>query len=132
MSGLFGLVAALQRAYPDLNPEQIIGLASDNEFEGDGQTERVSRLRGTLAVHVRRVLPNGDLYVEGHKVVLLNNEELHLYVSGVIRPVDVAGNNTVPSSLVADAQVELTGRGDLTDQQRPGWLHRAINRYSPF
>lgn len=132
VKGFFGLLGALQRSMPDIDPSNILGLMSESEFEGDGSTERRNKLNGTIALHVRRVLPNGDLYIEGNKVVLVNNEELHLYVSGVIRPVDVAGDNTVPSSRIADAQVELTGRGDLTDHQRPGWLQRLFNRYAPF
>jgi len=131
-TGLFGLIGAIQRAYPDINPATLLGLASESSFEGSGRTERSGRLNGTLAVYVRRVLPNGDLYIEGTKVVLLNNEELHLYVSGVIRPEDVGQDNTVASSRVADAQVEFTGRGDLSRQQRPGWLHRAVNAVAPF
>jgi flagellar L-ring protein precursor FlgH len=132
LSALFGLVDALERAVPDLDTENLLGMESESEFEGDGRTVRSNKLTGTIAVHVRRVLPNGDMYIEGHKVILVNNEELHIYVSGVIRPVDVADDNTVPSSRIADAQVELTGRGDLTDHQRPGWLRRIINRYGPF
>lgn len=132
LSALFGLVEALGRAVPDLDTENLLGMNSESEFEGDGRTSRSNKLTGRIAVHVRRVLPNGDMYVEGHKVILVNNEELHIYVSGVVRPVDVAGDNTVPSSRIADAQVELTGRGDLTDHQRPGWLRRIINRYGPF
>lgn len=132
ISGLFGLLGALKRAVPDLDPENLLGLESDSEFEGDGSTIRNNKLSGRVAVHVRRVLPNGDLYIEGHRVILVNNEELHVYVSGVIRPVDVAGDNTVPSSRIADAQVELTGRGDLSDHNRPGWLSRIINKVTPF
>lgn len=132
IDGLFGLVAAVRRAYPDLDPSTLLGLMSESEFTGTGRTERSGRMSGTIAVHVRRVMPNGDLYVEGHKVVLLNNEELHLYVSGVLRQEDVRQDNTVSSSRIADAQVEFTGRGDLTDQQRPGWLQRALNAYTPF
>lgn len=132
VTGLFGLLGAIQRAYPDLDPSALLGLASESEFAGQGRTERSGTLTGTIAVYVRRVLPNGDLYVEGSKVVLVNNEELHLYISGVIRPEDVMQDNTVASSRLADAQVEFTGRGDLTDHQRPGWLHRAINAVTPF
>jgi flagellar L-ring protein precursor FlgH len=132
LSALFGLLGALERAVPSLDTENLLGMESESEFEGDGRTVRSNKLTGRIAVHVRRVLPNGDMYIEGHKVILVNNEELHIYVSGVVRPVDVAGDNTVPSSRIADAQVELTGRGDLTDHQRPGWLRRIINRYGPF
>ncbi len=132
ISGLFGLLAAIKRAVPDLDTENLLGLDSESDFEGDGRTVRNNKLQGRIAVHVRRRLPNGDLYIEGNKVVMVNNEELHIYVSGVVRPVDVTGDNTILSSRIADAQVELGGRGDLSDQQRPGWLSRIINKVTPF
>jgi flagellar L-ring protein precursor FlgH len=132
ITGLLGLVGAISRAVPDLDLENLMGMMSESEFVGDAQTVRRNKVRGTISVHVRRVLPNGDMYVEGHKVVLVNNEELHLYISGVVRPVDVSQDNVVWSSRVADAQVELTGRGDLSDNQRPGWLTRIWNKVNPI
>jgi flagellar L-ring protein precursor FlgH len=53
-------------------------------------------------------------------------------VSGVVRPQDIEQDNSVRSSLVADAQIELTGRGALTDNQRQGWLSRLISKVRPF
>ena len=41
-------------------------------------------------MRVKRQLPNQDLYIEGTKVVMINHEEYHLYISGVIRPTDIA------------------------------------------
>ena len=67
-------------------------------------------------------MPNEDLYIEGTKVVMIDNEEYHLYISGVIRTADIENDNSVSSSLVADARVEFTGRGDMADQIDRGWL----------
>jgi len=47
---------------------------------------------------------------------MINYEEQHLYISGVIRPPDIAMDNSVDSSLIADARVEFTGRGDIDDR----------------
>jgi flagellar L-ring protein precursor FlgH len=77
-------------------------------------------------------MPNGDLFLEGTKVVLINNEEYHLYISGLVRPTDIAQDNSVLSSRIADAQIEFTGRGDLADQQRKGWLARLLDWANPF
>ena len=77
-------------------------------------------------------MPNGDLFVEGTNVVMVSNEEHHLYVSGVVRQVDILANNTIPSSRIANAEIEYIGRGDVNDQQRPGWGARALTRGAPF
>jgi len=130
-SSFFGLTSALQQAYPNIDPSSLIDIASRSSFLGDGETQRGSRVRGEIAVRVKQVMPNGDLYVEGTKVILVNEEELHIYVSGVVRPQDIQEDNSVRSGLIADAQVEFTGRGTLTDNQRQGWLARLISALVP-
>ena len=94
--------------------------------------QREGRLEAILPVRVRQILPNGDLYVEGNKVVQVGAESHHLYISGIVRPSDVRTDNSVPSSRVADAQIAYAGSGDVSDQQRPGWLTRQLNRVWPF
>ncbi len=132
ISALLGIVPALKRAYPGMDPEKLFEYASKSEFSGDGNTTRKGALSGNVAVRVVREMPNGDLFLEGTKVVLINNEEYHLYLSGLARPVDIATDNTISSSRIADAQIEFTGRGDLADQQRKGWFSRTLDALNPF
>ena len=132
VTSFLGLMAAVGKRYPDMDPSALISLMSSSDFSGEGATSRTGKLEGRLAVRVRKVLPNGDLFIEGHKVILLNEEELHFYVSGVVRQLDVSSENSLSSSLIADAQVEFSGRGVMSDQQKPGWLHRLLNKYSPI
>jgi flagellar L-ring protein precursor FlgH len=129
---LLGFAQAIKADHPDLDMSQLVQLISDSSFKGNGETSRGSRVEASMAVRVRKQLPNGDLFLEGTKVLMINDEELHIYVSGVIRPEDIAQNNTVSSSVIADAQIEFTGRGVLTDNQRQGWLSRFLSAINPF
>jgi flagellar L-ring protein FlgH len=103
-----------------------------NNFTGDGHTGRTEKLTATVPAVVKKVLSNGNLFIEGHRVVLVNNEEQHFYISGVVRPIDIAQDNSVRSSYVADAEIEFTGRGVLTDNQKPGFFTRLWNWLSPL
>lgn len=132
VNGFFGLTAALAAQYPDLDPSQLISLVGESNFSGTGQTSRSSRVRAQIAVRVKQELPNGDLFVEGTKIMMVNDEELHIYISGVIRPEDIEQDNSIRSSLVADAQIEFTGRGHLTRNQEPGWLTQILQAINPF
>ncbi len=132
MEAVFGLVPAIKKAHPDIDPEQLLSFFTESDFKGEGDTSRRGKLRGRIAVKVVEEMPNGDLYIEGTKVLLLNNEEYHLYVSGVVRPSDINQNNTVMSTRIADAQIEFTGRGDIAEQQRKGWLSRTIDAVNPL
>ena len=89
-------------------------------------------LEATVPALVREVLPSGNLFIEGHRVVLVNNEEHHFYISGLVRPVDIKGDNSVFSSLIADAEIEFTGRGVITDRQQPPWLQKGLDLGRPF
>ena len=93
---------------------------------------RTERLVATVPAVVKKVLPNGNLFIEGHRVVLVNSEEQHFYVSGVIRPIDIDGDNSVKSSLVADAEIEFTGRGVMTENQQKGWMQKYLGWIWPF
>jgi flagellar L-ring protein precursor FlgH len=132
VTSLLGLMPAMQKAYPNIDPKSLLAMASQNDFDGEGQTQRAGDLSGSIGVHVKQEMPNGDLFVEGTKVVMINHEEYHLYVSGVIRPADIQPDNSIDSSLVADARVEFTGRGDINDQNDRGWLTKALDFVNPF
>ncbi len=132
VTALLGIVPALKKAYPSMDPTQLVNIMNQSDFKGAGTTERAGQLSGTVALRIVKELPNGDLFVEGTKVVLINNEEYHLYLSGLVRPTDIAQDNSVSSSRIADAQIEFTGRGDLADQQRKGWLGRLFDTLNPL
>jgi flagellar L-ring protein precursor FlgH len=132
VDGLVGIIPALKRAYPDLDPTQLIAFASKAGFVGSGTTQRKGQLSGDIAVRVVKEMPNGDLFIEGTKVVLINNEEYHLYLSGLVRPTDIGQDNSILSTRIADAQIEFTGRGDIADQNRKGWLARLLDTFTPL
>jgi flagellar L-ring protein FlgH len=127
-----GLVAALKAKYPDADPARLFSTASSQKFSGNGAVSRQGQVSATLPVRVRQILPSGDLFVEGTKVVMVGHEEKHIYLSGIVRRIDIAEDNTVPSSRIADAEIEYTGRGDISDTQRRGWLARVAGKLWPF
>lgn len=132
LNDFLGLLTKLEKEYPDLNGGTALNIAHESTFNGQGMTSRSDRIEATVPAMVRQVLPNGTLFVEGHRVVLLNNEENHFYISGVIRPEDIDGNGQVLSSRMADAQIEFTGRGDLSAGTSKGWASKILDYVWPF
>jgi len=132
VDSLLGLMPAMKKAYPNIDPAQLLKMASSFDFDGEGKSERSGTLKGMIGVRVKQEMPNGDLFVEGTKVVMINHEEYHLYISGVIRPSDIEMDNSIDSSLIADARVEFTGRGDINDQVERGWLTKILDFVNPF
>jgi flagellar L-ring protein precursor FlgH len=127
-----GLVAALKKKYPNVDPATLFSSTSNQDFTGNGSIARQGQVTATLPVHVATILPNGDFQVEGTKVIMTGDEEHHIYMSGTVRKIDIADDDTIPSSRVADAEIEYTGKGDIQDTQRRGWLGRIISKLWPF
>ncbi len=132
VTSFFQAMQSLAANNPGLDPAALIAAASNSKFSGGGTTSRSGTLTASLPVHVKRELPNGDLYIEGTKVLLLNEEESHLYLSGVVRPVDILQGNTISSSRIADVELEYTGRGVISDRNSPGWFSRMLDYIWPF
>ena len=105
---------------------------ADTSFLANGSTARTERLTATVPATVRKVLPNGNLFIEGHRAVLVNSEEQHFYISGVVRPIDIDQDNSVKSSMVAEAEIEFTGQGVLSDNQKQGFLQKLLGWIWPF
>ena len=85
-----------------------------------------------MTARVVDVLPNGNLVIEGVREIRLNNENQILYLTGVVRPEDIARNNVVLSSAVAQMTVRLQGRGTVSQHVNPGWLYKILNNIMPF
>lgn len=84
--------------------------------KGARETTRSGRLVGTMTAEVVDVLPGGDLVVRGSREVSVNHEKEIMVVEGTIRPQDIGPDNTIPSSMVANAQISFTG-GVYTGQK---------------
>lgn len=132
ISAFFTAMQKLSNVMPGVDPSALIGASSSSEFEGAGSTSRSGEVNAVLPVRVKKQMPNGDFYVEGTKVLLLNDEESYLYLSGVVRPVDIGPDNSVSSSRLADVELEYTGRGVISERQSPGWLSRVLDYVWPF
>jgi flagellar L-ring protein precursor FlgH len=104
-----------------------------SKFDGEGNSAQSNSLTGYITTTVARVLPNGNLYIKGEKKIWINQGQENVVLSGVIRPVDLAPNNTISSSRVANARITYGGKGAINDANSAGWLSRFFNSpWTPF
>ena len=102
-------------------------LTGSNTFDGEGSSSQGNSLVGSLTVTVTDVQANGNLVVQGDKSLKLNQGDEFIHISGVIRPADIATNNTVTSDKLADAHISYSGKGIIDNSNRMGWLSRFFN-----
>ncbi len=132
VDALFNFMGYLKKTYPDVDTSKLIGQRYSNEFSGSGKTSRKGTLYATVTATIEKRLPTGNYFIEGQKVILVNDEEHHFYISGVIRPQDVEEGNQIYSDRIAEAQIEFTGRGAISEKSSPGWFSSFIDFIWPF
>lgn len=107
-------------------------IEAENEHRTTGKTQRTNTLTTTISCTVKEVYDNNNARIEGSKRVTVNREDSEILVTGTIRARDVSSTNTISSDQVADAVIQLKGRGDLWNNQRRGLLTRLLDWFSPF
>ena len=132
LKAFFGVEQLLTKNVANFNPESVFSTSTQNDFDGSGKTTRKDKFTATITTRVVDVLPNGNLVIDGRREVVVNNETQWISLSGVIRPRDIQPDNTVLSTLIAEAQIEYTGVGVISAKQRPGWVTRILDYVWPF
>ena len=131
-AALLGWDASLEKHNPNLNSSAMIDVSSQNQFKGDGSTERSDTLSGNMTATVMAVLPNGNLRIKGRREVRLNLEKQIMILEGIVRPEDITSENTVDSSYIAEAKITYSGQGVVALKQWPGFGTILLDILWPF
>lgn len=128
---LFG--TSLPSLDPDAeeDPASLLTMGSGFSRTGAGEIERNERIRLRLAALVVQVLPNGNFVIAGRQEIKVNEEIRELRVAGVVKPQDIAPDNSVPYDKIAEARITYGGRGQISRQQRTGYGEGALHVLLP-
>lgn len=96
-----------------LNP--IFAANTSSALKGSGQTDSSTTFQTSLTAQVIDVLPSGNLVVEAQRKIFMNNQHEDVIVRGVVRPDDIGSNNTVASSALSNLEIEMKGKGIISD-----------------
>ncbi|MDG4867165.1 flagellar basal body L-ring protein FlgH [Guyparkeria sp. 1SP6A2] len=102
-------------------------ISGERDFSGDGSSSQQNNLSGQITVTVSRVLSNGNLVIRGQKWIGINQGSEFIKLAGMVRPQDIAADNTIMSTRVANAQIAYGGEGVINDSNNMGWLARFFN-----
>ena len=110
-------------------------------FTGSGETKRDSTVTATLSARVVDVNLDGNLVIRGYREIRVNNETQHIILSGIVRPSDIAKDNSILSTYIADARIEYTaltggprgppesGRGGVKARRPQDHPRRRVRRH---
>ena len=114
------------------SPDSLLEAAGGQTSDGNGTVKRGETVTLRLAATVTQVLPNGNLVVAGRQEVRVSAELRELAVQGVIRPQDIASDNTIKHDRLAEARIAYGGRGTLSDLQQPRYGQQLLDAILPF
>jgi flagellar L-ring protein precursor FlgH len=100
---------------------------NQNTFNGKGENTRQGVLVAKMSVTVIGKKDNGDLIVEGQRIVAISGDRETMTLTGVVRTKDIASDNSVQSYQIADADIRYTGKGNSNTASRPGFITRLLN-----
>lgn len=128
-SGITSLPGQLSVA----NVSNLLGLQSAETLAGKGQADSSHTLTTTLAGRVVAVLAGGNLVIEAERVINMNNEKQTITLRGLARRGDVGPDNTIASNAIGDLELEIKGKGVVSNGVRPpNPVIRAIMRIVNF
>jgi len=133
LTNFFGGEAALGQFFNDaIDPANIANFGTASSTQGAGSVNRSESITLTAAAIVVDVLWNDNLIIHGRQEVRVNNEVRELLISGIVRPQDIAADNTIDHQQIAEARISYGGRGHISDMQRPPVGQELYNLLWPF
>jgi flagellar L-ring protein precursor FlgH len=114
-SGISGLAGHISTS----GVTNLLTAQSSSKLKGQGSLDASSAMKTSLAGQIVAVLPNGTMVVEAHRLIVINNQKETMIVRGVLRPGDIGPNNTAFSTALSDLEIELKGKGVVSDATRP-------------
>ena len=133
LDSFLGIETDLGEVLPNnVNPSALVEGGADSNFEGEGTIDRKEEIEVKLAALITQILPNGNLVIHGRQEVAVNYEKRVLAVDGVIRPQDIAVDNSIPYEQIAEARIAYGGEGQLSDVQQPRYGQQLYDVIFPF
>ncbi|GGE50665.1 flagellar L-ring protein [Primorskyibacter flagellatus] len=134
--GFFGYGGKLHKLLPGVGPadlgDNLVETSSSTQASGSGTINRNEKINLKVAALVVEMLPNGNMVVAGRQEVKVNEELRELRVAGIIRPQDIALNNTIPYEKIAEARITYGGEGSLSRQQRRSYGEDVVDIVLPY
>jgi flagellar L-ring protein FlgH len=129
-SGITGLLGALGA---NNRLQNLFNATSKNGLDGKGQSSMSSNVTLNVAAQIVEALPNGVLVVQASRDLGVGNDRQTVILRGLVRPGDVAFDNSISSNAISNLQVEIKGKGAVAEITRqPNIVIRTLLKLFTF
>ncbi len=127
VTGLLGQIGARNRL------QNLFNANSATSLDGKGQSTMSSNVSLNLAAQVLETLPNGVLVIQAARDITVGNDRQTVFLRGLVRPGDLAPDNSVASTAISQLEVEIKGKGAVADATRePNFVVRLLLKLFSF
>lgn len=117
---------------PQTQGDPTIGGQMENKYRAESELESRESMKLRVACEIVDIRPNGNLVVEGRRMIQVNNDVWEIYLTGTVWPQSILPDNTVQSENVADLRIIKREAGHVRDGYRRGWLLKWLDEHQPF
>lgn len=113
--------------------QNLLAANSNTSLDGKGASTLASNLQLSLSGRVVQQMPNGMLVIEASRDFTVGNDRQTVVLHGLVRPGDIASNNTIQSTSVTSLELEIKGKGAVADASaKPSLLMRVLLKVFSF
>ncbi|MHC4122104.1 MAG: flagellar basal body L-ring protein FlgH [Planctomycetota bacterium] len=109
-----------------------VGTKYSNTLDGKADYKDEREFTDSISAIVIDIMPNGNLVIFGTRDRNIADDIQTIEVSGIVRPSDIAFNNTIKSEQVANFSIVSRNKGVAAQYTRPNWLGRIFDVIWPF
>jgi flagellar L-ring protein precursor FlgH len=114
---------------PQSNGSPRIAGSLTSQYRAESEMELRDALTFRIAASIVDIQPNGNLVIEAHRTIRINEEVWQQSLTGIVRRSAIGPDRTVPSDEVADLRIEKREMGFIRDAYKRGWFHRWYDRW---
>ena len=104
----------------------------DQEYQANTQLQTKDSLHFIISAEIVDIRPNGNMVVEAHRHIQIDEDIWDQSLTGVFRRQDMQPGNTILSENIAELSIDKREVGHVRDGYRRGWLTRLYDRFSIF
>jgi flagellar L-ring protein precursor FlgH len=124
-------ISALPGQLKTTGVANLFSPTSTQALTGKSQATSTTALSTVLTGRVVAILPTGTLVVEAERKIMMADEQETVILRGLVRPGDLDATNTVASNSVGNLEVEVKGKGVVSEGTRPPnpvmkWILRIV------
>jgi flagellar L-ring protein precursor FlgH len=100
-------------------------VSAEKKYTANADRASAQKAQTNLEVRIVEVINRDQFLIRGQRTMKLNGKNTKVFVSGVIREQDIDSSNSISSTLIADATIEINGQV-LGEDLEPGLIEKVL------